>query len=113
MRDRRVDALLGVSVSDVPSVVQTELERLAPDQQEAFIRVFKQKAKTTNGATAFWLFFCHYFYFGSGVGLLFLFTFGGMGVWWLLDAFRLKKMVQDYNAKVAAEILRGLRAGAT
>ena len=53
-------------------------------------------------AWALWLltglFGGHRFYFGkTGTGLLMLVTGGGSGIWWLLDAFFVNRMVRDFN----------------
>lgn len=40
----------------------------------------------------------HYAYLGKwGVQILFWLTFGGLGIWWLIDLFTLRSKVKQYN----------------
>ncbi len=51
----------------------------------------------------------HRFYVGrTGTGLLMLFTGGGALIWWIIDAFRLKRMIGAYNAEQAQRERSGL-----
>lgn len=63
-------------------------------------------------AYALWFFLgwlsAHRFYLGKvGSGLLYLVTFQFLGIGWIIDAFILSGMVDDYN------LLRGFRGGNT
>jgi TM2 domain-containing membrane protein YozV len=60
--------------------------------------------KSTAVAYLLWFFFSvlgiHRFYLGRPVsGILFLFTFGGFGLWWFLDLFLIPGMVTMENLK--------------
>ena len=62
--------------------------------------------KSKGVAYAIWLFLGllggHQFYLRKyGMGLLYLFTGGVFGIFWLIDAFRLSKMVDVYNYRYA------------
>lgn len=53
----------------------------------------------------------HYFYLGNiGLGVVFMLTFGGLGVWWLIDLFRVKKLADEYNLQKVDEISTLIRA---
>jgi TM2 domain-containing membrane protein YozV len=50
------------------------------------------------------------FMIGSfGMGLFKLFTFGGLGLLWLLDLFIIRGKVDDLNRKNATEIHQGIK----
>jgi TM2 domain-containing membrane protein YozV len=70
--------------------------------------------KSTGIAYAFWFFLggfgAHRFYLGQvGLGLAMMFTFGGLGIWTLIDAFLLVGEVRQANARKKFEIFS--RAG--
>jgi TM2 domain-containing membrane protein YozV len=47
----------------------------------------------------------HYAYLNKwGTQILFWITFGGLGIWWLIDIFRLANMVHDFNDPIFDEI---------
>jgi TM2 domain-containing membrane protein YozV/DNA-directed RNA polymerase subunit RPC12/RpoP len=53
----------------------------------------------------------HRFYLGrigSGVGMLF--TIGGLGIWWLIDAFLISEMLRENQQKIQAEVLQEISA---
>lgn len=58
--------------------------------------------KDVNTAYIFWFFFgCHYAYLGKwGWQVLYILTFGGLGIWMIADLFRIPSMVANYNKKV-------------
>jgi hypothetical protein len=64
--------------------------------------------KTTNSAYLFWFFLgAHYAYMGKwGKQLLYWFTFAGLGIWMIIDAFRMGGMIDKVNAPVYEELDR-------
>ena len=51
----------------------------------------------------------HRFYLGqTGYGILMLFSVGGAFIWWIVDGFKLKKMVDDYNQEQDARQAKDL-----
>lgn len=36
----------------------------------------------------------------AGSGVAFLLTFGGLGIWWLVDLFQVMGMTRDYNRTI-------------
>lgn len=39
-----------------------------------------------------------------GTQILFWITFGGLGIWWLIDVFRIPGMVDDFNDPIFDEL---------
>lgn len=64
------------------------------------------KIKSTGTAYLCLFFFgCHYAYLGKwGLQILFWLTFGGLGVWWLIDLFRLSSVVNEHNMILSSQI---------
>jgi len=70
---------------------------------EEFNRKFKPKSATVASLMAF--FGCHYLYYKQIVMfLLFVFTSGGFGLWWLILWVRSGKMAKEYNQENAKDI---------
>ena len=45
-----------------------------------------------------WIFGVHYIYLGKiGLWVLYVFSFGGLGLWCFIDIFRIPSMVEEYN----------------
>ncbi len=61
-------------------------------------------------AIYFWWFFnFHYAYVKKWkLCVLFVLTFGAIGVWWLIDLFRLNTILREYNVTKAKELLKNL-----
>lgn len=56
--------------------------------------------KDTGIAYILWLFGLHYLYLGKPFKwMLYFITLGGLGIWTLIDLFRIPKMVEVYNEK--------------
>lgn len=64
------------------------------------------KLKNTNQAYLFWFFLgAHYAYQGKwGKQFLYWFTLGGLGLWMIIDAFRMGGMIEKYNASIYEEM---------
>ncbi len=59
-----------------------------------------QKAKSLWVAYILWLFGLHYLYFGKPLNLVFYWlTAWGLGIWALLDLFRMPRLVEELNPK--------------
>lgn len=96
----------------LPAMVRHEVANLTPQSQEAFIEEYRRKAKSSGVAYLLWFFLgFHYAYVGKwGMLVLFWVTFGGFFIWWLVDAFRIPGVINDYNKDVAVDTLRNLKA---
>ena len=91
----------------LPATVKNQLAKMPEEQQnefmEEFNRKFKPKSATTASLMAFFGF--HYLYFNKIVMfILFVCTFGGFGLWWLIDWIRSGKMATEYNQEKAKDV---------
>jgi hypothetical protein len=78
--------------------------------QEAFIAEFSRKRKSIH--VAFWMFVLgfHYFYLGRiALQIVFWFSFGGFGLWWLIDLFRSHGMVRERNQAISLQVFRDIQ----
>jgi hypothetical protein len=69
-------------------------------------RELQDSIKSSGTAYAlYWFFGAQYGYQGKwGTQLLYWFTLGGLGVWMLIDLFRIGGMIKRYNAKIYEQI---------
>ncbi len=93
---------------DLPFAVTAQLAELPEEAQREFLIEYRRKAKNVVLAYVLHLMLpAHYIYLDKFVTqLLFWFTFGGFGIWWLVDLFRMPTLVQDRNKEIADECLR-------
>ncbi len=90
--------------------LQYVLAELPPEAQEAFWDEYRRRARAIGVAYVFWLLFSHYGYLRRwGRQVVFWATVGGLLVWWLVDLFRLPRLVEEYNRDTALTVLRLLR----
>lgn len=95
----------------LPLWVRAELARLPAEQQDEFVFEYSRQIKSLGMAYLCWLLAgSHYLYLGrKGLQILMWATLGGLVVWWFLDAFRLPKLVWQYNADLGVNLVRALR----
>ena len=110
--DARGDRALVIPTRVASSLSRTVREQLAyltPDQQRAFLWRYRAQAKSQLVALAFLPLGWHYLYLRKrGVQVLFWLTLGGLAAWWVLDFFRIRGLVRDYNRRVAMHVMRAL-----
>lgn len=95
--------------SSLSRTVREQLAYLTPDQQRAFLWRYRAQAKSPVVALAFLPLGWHYLYLRKrGLQVLFWLTLGGLAAWWVLDFFRIRKLVRDYNRRVAVHVMRAL-----
>jgi hypothetical protein len=95
--------------SSLSRTVREQLAYLTPDQQRAFLWRYRAQAKSPVVALAFLPLGWHYLYLRKrGLQVLFWITLGGLAAWWVLDFFRIRKLVRDYNRRVAMHVMRAL-----
>ena len=78
--------------SDLPPLVRSDVERLAPEQQSLFLEEYRRKSKSNYEAYVLWITLAgHYLYLGRWVPTLLMwttFTVFTIGLaWWLIDTF--------------------------
>ncbi len=101
------------SVADnLPTMVYNELSKLSVRKQEEFAEEYKRKAKSIGVAYTLWLLIgWHYIYLRKwGIQILFWLTGGGLFIWWLVDLFRIRGMIRDYNKDIAMDVLKSSKA---
>lgn len=66
----------------------------------------QSQLKSSGNAYLFWfLLGAHYAYLGRwGVQILYWITLGGVGIWAIADLFRMKRLVNNHNAPIFAEL---------
>jgi hypothetical protein len=95
--------------SSLSRTVREQLAYLTPDQQRAFLWRYRAQAKSPTVAFLFLPLGWHYLYLRKrGLQILFWLTLGGLAAWWVLDIFRLRGLVRDYNRRVAMHVMRAL-----
>jgi len=89
--------------------VREQLAYLSADEQRAFLWRYRAQAKSPLVALMFLPFGWHYLYLRKrGLQVLFWITLGGLAAWWVLDIFRVRALVRDYNRRVAVHVMRAL-----
>lgn len=91
-------------------LVQKKYDELNLTNQRIFIDEFDRRKKSKGVAFLLWLLFgWHYAYLKKwGWLILFVLTAGGFFIWWLVDLFRVSKLVDDYNNDLSSEIMRDI-----
>ncbi|TAD98149.1 MAG: DUF4178 domain-containing protein [Bacteroidetes bacterium] len=101
--------LIPLSMSrELPFAVNNQLLELPEEYQREFMMEYKEKKKDVVLAYVLDMTLsAHYIYLQKYlIQFLYWFTFGGIGIWWLIDMFRLPHMVKEYNQQIADECLR-------
>ena len=95
----------------LPEKVGASLAVLTDEQQERFVEAFKSRYKRTGVAyTLFLLCGCHYAYMNRwGLQVIWWLTLGGLGVWAVIDLFRIPRLVNQYNDEVAKVLTRTIK----
>jgi len=95
--------------SSLTRTVREQLAYLSPDQQRAFLWRYRAQAKSPLIALCFLPLGWHYLYLRKrGLQVLFWLTLGGLAAWWVADVFRIRRLVRDYNRRVASHVMRAL-----
>lgn len=98
----------------LPYHVARELENMPVDATNRFLAEYSSKKKNVVIAYILHIFFApqsfSYLYLGRfGKQILYWLTFGGLGLWWLVNLFRIPTQVNRKNAEIADDILQKLR----
>lgn len=95
-------------------MVTDEIENLSDQQQQAFWQEYNRRKKSVGLAYLFWaLLGFHYIYLRKWglAAALWISSFAIVGlIWWIIDAFRMPKIVADYNKDVSVEVMNNLKA---
>lgn len=86
-----------------------EIQNLTERQQQHVIQTLPAKEKTVSTAYICWVVLgVHYFYLNKPLKNILLWLLSGffIGViWWLYDAFRMKKLVAQCNREIARQVI--------
>ena len=94
----------------IPDAVLRKLSSMGEDACLSFDEEFAKKKKSPMLAWFLVSAGLHYAYIGRvWLTLAFIFTYGGLGVWWLIDLFRVKGMVRIHNRTIAIQVLKDIQ----
>jgi hypothetical protein len=96
--------------NQVPNAVLRKIDDMDEITQLGFAEEFSKNKKSPLLAFLLVGFGLHYAYLGRvWLTLLFIFTLGGIGIWWFIDIFRVFGMVRERNRSVAIQVLRDIQ----
>jgi hypothetical protein len=98
---------------DLPPVALAQFVDLSEEQKVAFVGTYNSRKRSMALMVGLAIVFpIQLFLLGRvGLGILFLLTGGGVGVWYVIEWFLTPKRVRDYNTKVAGDTLARLGPG--
>jgi hypothetical protein len=99
------------TASILPTLVRNELSKMPIEKQQYFVEEYNRKEKSLSTAYLLWfLLGWHYAYINKWpLQVLFWVTFGGFGIWWVIDAFRMKEIINDYNKDISISVIRDMK----
>ena len=94
-----------------PTVVQLALKNMSEDQRLSFEHEFQSRKRSAFPMVLLAIFFPIQMFFLNrlGLGLVFIFTLGGLFIWWIIEIFLTPGRVRDHNREVATEVARDLK----
>lgn len=100
-------------IQKLPASVQNAVGRMDVTAQGAFFNELDKKRKKISISYIAWIFFgWHYLYNGKvGIQFAYWITFGGFGIWSLVDLFRMPSIVRSANEVIARNALQTLSVG--
>ena len=101
------------TVKSLPPSVQHTVAQMDSLSQNAFFNEYESKKKKRSVAYIIWLLCGWHYLYTKKVGLQFAFwfTFGGVGIWWIADLFRMPGIVRSCNEQIARQALQTLAIG--
>ena len=78
------------------------------EQQKNYVLSAQARQKDTGLAYLFWFVFgVHYFYLNKPViNIIYWLTAGGLGIWIIIDLFRIPGMVQSRNKEIIQDAIK-------
>ncbi len=91
---------------ELPATVREALSKLPPVLKNEFYEEYRIQNRQVGISYLLWLipppFSCHYLYIRRRfTQILYFMTFGGAFLWWIVDLFRIPKIVEEDNRKTA------------
>lgn len=95
----------------LPSMVKEALSKFPAEKQGMFVEEFKRKRKDPTLMLVLAIIFpIQLFLLGkTGLGIAFIVTGGGLGLWWIIEIVMATKRAREYNEDVAKTITRDLK----
>jgi TM2 domain-containing membrane protein YozV len=91
-------------------ILKAAKAELTTDQRLMFDHEYEKKKKTMVDAYLLWFFLggigiCKFYLKKTGLGMIYIFTYGLFVVGWIIDAFITAKQVHSMNESIAKEIV--------
>jgi len=101
------------TVRSLPPSVQHVVAQMDARSQAAFFNEYARRKKSTVVGWILWFPFGFHYIYARKVGLQFLywFTLDGLGIWMLIDLFRMPSIIRGVNEQIAREVLQTLHVG--
>lgn len=91
---------------ELSSAMLAQVQQLPDHKKQMFLTQYSGTQKKTSTGYLLWVIGCHYFYVGkAGVNIVYWLTLSGLGIWAIIDLFRMKTMVHEANDKTAMRIV--------
>lgn len=102
------------TIASLPPSVQHVVAQMDGGSQAAFFNEYDRKKKRKSVGYLAWFFLGWQYLYAKKVGMQFAFwfTFGGCGIWWFIDFFRMPSIIRSVNEQMAREALQTLHIGA-
>ncbi len=116
-RSSKNEAREAKTLSKLPPSVQHVVSQMDGTTQAAFFNEYWAKRRKASAGYLLWFFFgCHYLY-AKKVGVQFAFWLlwlVGVGeLWWIVDFFRIPRIMADGNEQIARQCLQTLQIAAS
>jgi len=100
-----------ITMGNIPNTLLPYMDKLSDEAKITLQQQYKRKQKSKGSAYALWLFLgAHYAYMGKwGMQILFWFTWGGAGLWWIIDVFRISGLIDSMNEDIAMDIFQKVK----
>jgi hypothetical protein len=98
-------------VGSLSPIAMQAVGKMSDDQKAMFMTMYKRKRRNVGGMEALAILFPIQLFLLNkvGLGVAFILTGGGLGIWWIVEWFLTPGRVRAYNAEVAEDILMQMR----
>ena len=98
-------------VDKLPTMVKSALNNMSTEEQMMFQEQYEKKSRSTGLMIFLAIIFPIQLFLLEkiGLGIAFLFTGGGLWIWWIIEWFLTPKRVREYNGDVATKILTDMK----
>lgn len=98
------------TIKSLPPSIQHVVGNMDRESQNAFFNEYERKKKKKSIGWIAWLILGWHYLYVAKVGLQFAFWFtaGGLGIWWLVDLFRMPSIVRAANEQIARDTIQTL-----